>query len=752
MQAYIDLQKWCEENGMILHKAELVTSPNSAMMMMQSRELINPQEPFLAVPMNLVLAPSKVWRVKVLRNIVEQFPLLFNDSQAQKCSNYNKLLLLLLYEINKGPKSFYWPYIRQAIDDVKQNFPIKSEIDLIADPYLKELIQRQQVFEEKAWRTFHRILINLPEYFSLVTYDDFLNAKRVIDSRAFGSHVPELMLLPFVDLLNHSNEDNSSILVTNLNELITSKNSSQNSTNNNTRTNIISTHNITLKNLAMLGHCELDADSSNHSYPSGIPFAECANYREYFLEKWKALSEDSAFRNTRYNSLTRVDQISPCYRLTAEILIKYPNLPIKCNYIPVFELSEEEEEVAPFRSQKYQQTRQKAQKALKQKNLEMFFRFDDQLESVLGMKNRDVNLKQKQSSHLFYNQLAEFAITRKHQVVTRFFPSNFANRFSTKMSFLNSSDFHKTNSKSVIRTRDKLKLANKMSRNRNRYIVCFNDQLRVIPPKAELTISYGNHSNYELLKTYAFSISDNEFDRIDFLVKTGFFKGQVSLRNLINEFHKFIKEDCALIEKTLLCNEKVDFHECFRQLVLSKIQNNSQEGFLDDCIGYPCVRQMSDVAFFVDTKGNKLETHPKNIKYFSLYPKKACIELYEQILMIQPSLVQKDTLDRVYFTEGRFSWFIYLQIMGVHHRVVAKELSQYRKLMPKKGSFIWKCLAASETRFKIILHHIELAFFQIAMGYEASNKAELIGLMHKIQDAQLKGWFLELGLQSIQGP
>jgi hypothetical protein len=115
------------------------------------------------------------------------------------------MIFFLLYELCKGPESFWFPYFE--ITDKPQlitSWPVK-DLNNLQDESLKERTIDEEEDNKHCFATLIKVVQQHPEIFNVqeFTYDRFKQAKNLCDSRCFGYSLPNDMIVPFADCANH---------------------------------------------------------------------------------------------------------------------------------------------------------------------------------------------------------------------------------------------------------------------------------------------------------------------------------------------------------------------------------------------------------------------------------------------------------------------------------------------------------------------------------------------------------------------
>lgn len=205
-QTYHKFLEWFTANGGLV-SSELVFpavfEPGSYLGLLAGSD-IKINKVVLAVPQRLIITLSTV-RNSELSRLVQKESILNDEEDSD--TEFNLLVLFLIYEHMKGEKSFYHPYL-QAVGNADTVLSWSAEeIQALHDPYLKPYVadlanQYRPLFVE-----FDRIITSNPKLFPRkLSYEEFMHYYGKVTTRCFGWGLPETMVVPFADFLNHSDD------------------------------------------------------------------------------------------------------------------------------------------------------------------------------------------------------------------------------------------------------------------------------------------------------------------------------------------------------------------------------------------------------------------------------------------------------------------------------------------------------------------------------------------------------------------
>jgi hypothetical protein len=120
-----------------------------------ARATIKPNEVYLYVPSKLLITVDKALRSKEIGHVFSENEFFFKNTEDR---DYLVLLVFLLYEHQKGKKSFWYPYLN-AIEPCQ--LPLEWDKRLLACLEDEELIENIQASKEemdKDWNLIRRLL------------------------------------------------------------------------------------------------------------------------------------------------------------------------------------------------------------------------------------------------------------------------------------------------------------------------------------------------------------------------------------------------------------------------------------------------------------------------------------------------------------------------------------------------------------------------------------------------------------------
>lgn len=130
-----------------------------------ARETINPNEIYLYVPAKLLITVDKALNSSEIGFIFEEHKYLFKATEDR---DYLVLLVFLIYEHQKGPNSFWYPYFAAIDPGDLPCFWDQKVIDCISDAYLKKEFANIKADMLIDWDIIHKLMrVYSPDIFEL---------------------------------------------------------------------------------------------------------------------------------------------------------------------------------------------------------------------------------------------------------------------------------------------------------------------------------------------------------------------------------------------------------------------------------------------------------------------------------------------------------------------------------------------------------------------------------------------------------
>lgn len=194
--------------GVEMHKVALKwrLNPNGKpFLFFCASEEISKDEVLLQIPESIVLSPRKVPQMKELASITGEFPQIF-ASGDRFVNQAFLLILLVLFELNKGPEGKFWLYFEMVFLTNDLDFIEEDNLKFIKDPFTSRFMRTEMRKFERMFELFQPVLKAHIADLGSCDWPLFKKVSLLVVSRYFVNEFNELMLVPFFDLMNHSNE------------------------------------------------------------------------------------------------------------------------------------------------------------------------------------------------------------------------------------------------------------------------------------------------------------------------------------------------------------------------------------------------------------------------------------------------------------------------------------------------------------------------------------------------------------------
>ncbi|CAM9159340.1 unnamed protein product, partial [Discosporangium mesarthrocarpum] len=164
-------------------------------------EDINSGDYIVSIPRRLMLSVAHAKEDPELGHIWRNNPSLLRGDTG--------LALFIMQEKIRGEKSFYWPFLRILPDPYNLSCWTEQELLELQD---EKLVRRSKSRNKHCRlqydeRTMFELRLRYPDVYStdVYTFELFLYAWRIIQTRAFGKRLPWTALVPIADCMNHGN-------------------------------------------------------------------------------------------------------------------------------------------------------------------------------------------------------------------------------------------------------------------------------------------------------------------------------------------------------------------------------------------------------------------------------------------------------------------------------------------------------------------------------------------------------------------
>jgi len=138
--------------------------------------------------------------------------------KASEDRDFLTLLLFMIYEWQKGPDSFWYPYFQVVNPGSLTCYWDEKTLQTLDDPELLASINSMRDDYEEDWNIISKLLkLYSPAHFDLskCTYELYLHCSALISSRCFGWGLPTTIVAPIADSFNHSSHSSCSVDIVN---------------------------------------------------------------------------------------------------------------------------------------------------------------------------------------------------------------------------------------------------------------------------------------------------------------------------------------------------------------------------------------------------------------------------------------------------------------------------------------------------------------------------------------------------------
>ena len=196
--------EWCEAEGVKMPKLEYPGYFDGGLVGMRATAPIEHREAFIGIPYKMLITCRGAQLHPVLGGIIAENPDIFSDSKGDW--EQLTLVLVLIYEYQKGEESYWKPYL-DLMPDVK--FMCNWPEDMISATVDHGLIKHAGDYKtelESEWAEFCEMMGRYPDVFQASTIDPDLFYKfyAQVCTRCFGWGLPSTALIPMADNCNHS--------------------------------------------------------------------------------------------------------------------------------------------------------------------------------------------------------------------------------------------------------------------------------------------------------------------------------------------------------------------------------------------------------------------------------------------------------------------------------------------------------------------------------------------------------------------
>lgn len=168
-----------------------------------AKEDIQHNEVLAYVP-NKVLITVERARSSEIGHIFESHDSVF---KANEDRDFLTLLIFMMYEFQKGEKSFWYPYFEAVDPGILTCYWDEQVLEGLDDPELRDAIFEYRDTMDNDWTMVQKLLkIYSPDYFNLdvCTEELYRRCSTFIATRCFGWGLPTTIVAPIADSFNHS--------------------------------------------------------------------------------------------------------------------------------------------------------------------------------------------------------------------------------------------------------------------------------------------------------------------------------------------------------------------------------------------------------------------------------------------------------------------------------------------------------------------------------------------------------------------
>lgn len=196
------------ESGVSMHKVALKWKSNAhgrPFLYFCASEDISKDEVLLNIPDEIVLSPRKAMRVPALAELIRRHPELFSsgDRFTNQCF---LLIVLVLFELNKGKESGFSSFFELVFRTNDLDFLTRENAEFVRDPFTRQFMSAEVSKFEKMFRLIEPVLRTHADLLGECEQSRFNRIALLVFSRYFVNEFNQLLLVPFFDLMNHSNE------------------------------------------------------------------------------------------------------------------------------------------------------------------------------------------------------------------------------------------------------------------------------------------------------------------------------------------------------------------------------------------------------------------------------------------------------------------------------------------------------------------------------------------------------------------
>jgi hypothetical protein len=131
------------------------------------------------------------------------------DEEENSDFEHHILETFILFEMQKGEKSFWYPYFEVLPRLTNFWRWDQKHIKETDDPFLTTECEKIKNYLDQSWHEMSMVLRQYPEVFKagFITEELFHHVETSVSTRVFGYSIPCTAMIPMADMLNHSSID-----------------------------------------------------------------------------------------------------------------------------------------------------------------------------------------------------------------------------------------------------------------------------------------------------------------------------------------------------------------------------------------------------------------------------------------------------------------------------------------------------------------------------------------------------------------
>ena len=200
-EKYVVFKKWLLDNGAVFEDTvEFPCVFRNGLMGIAAKKDLPLNKAFLFVPNTCIISKKRIEKVPELAKVFEENDSLFGSKHPD--TDQLTLTVFLLYNALMGEKSFWWPYLQVMNEADMTGFWPLEQIEAFKDSELKNDAQLYCFEFDIEWVQIEKALSKY-EHFEGLTKEVFYKYYNLACTRCFGWNLPDTMMVPLADFLNH---------------------------------------------------------------------------------------------------------------------------------------------------------------------------------------------------------------------------------------------------------------------------------------------------------------------------------------------------------------------------------------------------------------------------------------------------------------------------------------------------------------------------------------------------------------------